>query len=116
VIAEAVEQNGKVIVTGCLGTKADSLRSAYPQLLAVTGPAAFEQVMAAVHAHAPQPHDPYQSLIPLQGIRLTPRHYAYLKISEGCNHCCTFCIIPSLRGPLASRPVDQVMREAENLV
>ena len=115
-IGEALDENGKVIVTGCLGVKKDVVLEAHPQVLAVTGPHATEEVMQAVHQHLPQPHDPYTSLVPPQGIKLTPKHYAYLKISEGCNHHCTFCIIPSLRGPLVSRPVHEVMQEAENLV
>ncbi len=117
-IGEALAENGKVIVTGCLGAKEDGniIKQAHPQVLAVTGPHALPEVMSAVHAHLPQPHDPFTSLIPPQGIRLTPRHYAYIKISEGCNHRCTFCIIPSMRGNLVSRPIHQVMQEAENLV
>ncbi len=115
-IGEALRENGKVIVTGCLGARADVIGRAHPQVLAVTGPHAPEAVMEAIHTHLPKPHDPYTDLVPPQGVRLTPRHYAYLKISEGCNHRCTFCIIPSLRGDLASRPVHEVMREAENLV
>jgi len=115
-IGEALAENGKVIVTGCLGAKGQTVRQAHPSVLAVTGPHATEEVMAAVHRHLPQPHDPFSSLIPAQGIRLTPRHYAYLKISEGCNHRCTFCIIPSMRGDLVSRPVGDVMQEAQNLV
>jgi ribosomal protein S12 methylthiotransferase len=115
-IGEALAANGKVIVTGCLGAKGDVVRQAHPRVLAVTGPHAAPEVMAAVHAHLPKPHDPYTDLVPPQGIRLTPRHYAYLKISEGCNHRCTFCIIPSMRGDLVSRPVGDVMKEAENLV
>jgi ribosomal protein S12 methylthiotransferase len=117
-IGEALAENGRVIVTGCLGAKegGDVVKQAHPQVLAVTGPQALPEVMAAVHMHLPQPHDPYTSLIPPQGIRLTPRHYAYVKISEGCNHRCTFCIIPSMRGDLVSRPINQVMQEAENLV
>ena len=115
-IGEALAANGKVIVTGCLGAKGDVVRKAHPRVLAVTGPHATPEVMAAVHAHLPKPHDPFTDLVPPQGIRLTPRHYAYLKISEGCNHRCTFCIIPSLRGDLVSRPVGEVMKEAENLV
>jgi ribosomal protein S12 methylthiotransferase len=115
-IGEALKENGKVIVTGCLGAKSDVVLAAHPQVLAVTGPHAAAEVMAAVHQHLPQPHDPFESLIPPQGIKLTPNHYAYLKISEGCNHRCTFCIIPSLRGDLVSRPVGEVMQEAENLV
>ena len=115
-IGEALAENGKVIVTGCLGAKGNTVRNAHPQVLAVTGPHALAEVMAAVHAHLPMPHDPYADLIPPQGIKLTPRHYAYVKISEGCNHRCTFCIIPSMRGNLVSRPVGDVMQEAENLV
>jgi ribosomal protein S12 methylthiotransferase len=115
-IGEALAENGRVIVTGCLGAKGDVVRETHPKVLAVTGPHAPEEVMAAVHAHLPKPHDPFTDLVPPQGIKLTPRHYAYLKISEGCNHRCTFCIIPSLRGDLVSRPIGEVMREAENLV
>lgn len=117
-IGEALAENGKVIVTGCLGAKegGDVVKKAHPQVLAVTGPHALSEVMSAIHAHLPQPHDPYTSLIPPQGIRLTPRHYAYVKISEGCNHRCTFCIIPSMRGDLVSRPIHEVMQEAEHLV
>ncbi|MFA5171244.1 MAG: 30S ribosomal protein S12 methylthiotransferase RimO [Sulfuriferula sp.] len=114
-IGEALAENGKVIVTGCLGAKADVVKAAHPSVLAVTGPHATEAVMAAVHAHLPKPHDPYLDLVPPQGIRLTPDHYAYLKISEGCNHRCTFCIIPSMRGDLVSRPIGDVMQEAERL-
>ncbi|WP_124949214.1 30S ribosomal protein S12 methylthiotransferase RimO [Sulfuriferula thiophila] len=114
-IGEALAENGKVIVTGCLGAKADVVKLAHPSVLAVTGPHATEAVMAAVHEHLPKPHDPYLDLVPPQGIRLTPDHYAYLKISEGCNHRCTFCIIPSMRGDLVSRPVGDVMQEAERL-
>jgi ribosomal protein S12 methylthiotransferase len=115
-IGEAIAENGKVIVTGCLGAKGDIVREAHPNVLAVTGPHALEEVMAAVHEHLPRPPDPFIDLVPPQGIKLTPRHYAYLKISEGCNHRCSFCIIPSLRGDLVSRPIGQVMREAETLV
>jgi ribosomal protein S12 methylthiotransferase len=115
-IGEALAENGKVIVTGCLGAKGDVVRQAHPKVLAVTGPHAADEVMEAVHAQLPKPHDPYSDLVPPQGIRLTPRHYAYVKISEGCNHRCTFCIIPGLRGDLVSRPVGDVMQEAENLV
>jgi ribosomal protein S12 methylthiotransferase len=115
-IGEALAENGKVIVTGCLGAKGDIVRQTHPQVLAVTGPHATEEVMQAVHTHLPQPHDPFVSLIPPQGVRLTPAHYAYLKIAEGCNHRCTFCIIPSMRGDLVSRPVGEVMQEAQNLV
>jgi ribosomal protein S12 methylthiotransferase len=115
-IGEALAENGRVIVTGCLGAHGSIVRDTHPRVLAVTGPQATEEVMAAVHAHLPQPHDPFTSLIPPQGIKLTPRHYAYLKIAEGCNHRCTFCIIPSMRGDLVSRPVGDVMTEAETLV
>ncbi|UCH53150.1 MAG: 30S ribosomal protein S12 methylthiotransferase RimO [Pseudomonadota bacterium] len=115
-IGEALEENGRVIVTGCLGAKGDVVKRTYPKVLAVTGPHALPEVMTAVHAHLPKPHDPYTDLVPAAGIKLTPRHYAYLKISEGCNHRCTFCIIPSLRGDLVSRPIGEVMKEAENLV
>jgi ribosomal protein S12 methylthiotransferase len=115
-IGEALSENGKVIVTGCLGARDDVILAAHPQVLAVTGPHATEEVMRAVHQHLPKPHDPFVDLVPPQGVRLTPGHYAYLKISEGCNHRCTFCIIPSLRGDLVSRPVHDVMREAEALV
>jgi len=115
-IGEALAENGKVIVTGCLGAKEGVVQSAHPSVLAVTGPHATAEVMAHVHAHLPKPHDPFTDLVPPQGIRLTPKHYAYLKISEGCNHRCTFCIIPSMRGDLVSRPVGDVMKEAENLV
>ena len=115
-IGEALSENGRVIVTGCLGAKGDVVRQTHPKVLAVTGPHALEEVMTAVHEHLPKPHDPFSDLVPPQGIRLTPRHYAYLKISEGCNHRCTFCIIPALRGDLVSRPIGEVMREAENLV
>lgn len=115
-IGEALTENGKVIVTGCLGAKGDVVRQAHPKVLAVTGPHATDEVMEAVHAHLPRLHDPYSDLVPPQGIRLTPRHYAYVKISEGCNHRCTFCIIPSMRGDLVSRPVGDVMQEAQNLV
>jgi ribosomal protein S12 methylthiotransferase len=114
-IGEALNENGKVIVTGCLGAKGNIVREAYPNLLAVTGPHARDEVMTAVHAHLPKPHDPFTDLVPPAGIKLTPRHYAYLKISEGCNHRCTFCIIPSMRGDLVSRPVGEVMHEAEAL-
>jgi ribosomal protein S12 methylthiotransferase len=115
-IGEALSENGRVIVTGCLGAKGDVVRNAHPKVLAVTGPHALEAVMTAVHEHLSKPHDPFADLVPPQGIKLTPRHYAYLKISEGCNHRCTFCIIPSLRGDLVSRPIGEVLREAENLV
>ncbi len=115
-IGEALEENGRVIVTGCLGAREEVVRGAHPKVLAVTGPHALPEVMAAVHAHLPPPHDPFVDLVPPQGIRLTPRHYAYLKISEGCNHRCTFCIIPSLRGDLVSRPIGDIIGEAEKLV
>lgn len=115
-IGEALAENGKVIVTGCLGAKSGVVKAAHPDVLAVTGPHALEEVMTAVHAHLPKLHDPYTDLVPPQGIRLTPQHYAYLKISEGCNHRCSFCIIPSMRGDLVSRPIGEVMTEAENLV
>jgi len=115
-IGEALSENGKVIVTGCLGAKDGVVRSAHPGVLAVTGPHDTEGVMRAVHAHLPRPHDPFTDLLPPQGIKLTPKHYAYLKISEGCNHRCSFCIIPSMRGDLVSRPIGEVMQEAENLV
>ncbi len=115
-IGEALAENGKVIVTGCLGAKGNVVRDLHPTVLAVTGPHACEEVMAAIHTHLPRPHDPFLDLVPPQGVKLTPRHYAYLKIAEGCNHRCTFCIIPQLRGDLVSRPVGEVLREAENLV
>ena len=115
-IGEALAENGKVIVTGCLGAKDGVVKSAHPSVLAVTGPHDTGGVMRAVHAHLPKPHDPYTDLVPPQGIRLTPKHYAYLKISEGCNHRCSFCIIPSMRGDLVSRPIGEVMQEAGNLV
>ena len=114
-IGEALTENGRVVVTGCLGAKADLVRQAHPQVLAVTGPHATDAVMAAIHAHVPKPHDPFVDLVPPQGVRLTPRHYAYLKISEGCNHRCTFCVIPSMRGDLVSRPIGDIMLEAEKL-
>lgn len=115
-IGEALAENGKVIVTGCLGARRETIEQAHPQVLAVTGPQAYEEVMGAVHQHVPKPvHDPYQDLVPPQGIKLTPRHYAYLKISEGCNHSCSFCIIPSMRGKLVSRDVGDVLEEAERL-
>ena len=115
-IGEALQENGKVIVTGCLGAKGDIVRQTHPNVLAVTGPHALEEVMEVVHQHLPAEHDPYTSLIPPGGIKLTPRHYAYLKIAEGCNHRCTFCIIPDLRGDLDSRPIGEVLTEAESLV
>ena len=114
-IGEALDENGRVIVTGCLGAKGDIVKQAYPRVLAVTGPHATDEVMKAIHQHLPAQHDPFIDLVPPQGIRLTPGHYAYLKISEGCNHHCTFCIIPSLRGSLVSRPVNDVLAEAERL-
>lgn len=114
-IGEALNENGKVIVTGCLGGKGDVVRETHPSVLAVTGPHATEEVMSAVHTHLPKPHDPFVDLVPDIGVRLTPKHYAYLKISEGCNHRCTFCIIPSMRGDLESRPIHDVLREAESL-
>ena len=115
-IGEALSENGKVIVTGCLGAKDGVVRAAHPAVLAVTGPHDTNGVLKAVHAHLPKPHDPYTDLVPPQGIKLTPAHYAYLKISEGCNHRCSFCIIPSMRGDLVSRPIGEVMQEAQNLV
>ena len=115
-IGEALAENGKVIVTGCLGARADEVLAAHPQVLSVSGPQAYEQVMGAVHEHLPPPADPFTTLLPPGGIKLTPRHYAYLKISEGCNHRCSFCIIPSMRGDLVSRPAGEVLEEAENLV
>ena len=115
-IGEALRENGKVIVTGCLGAKQGVVQAAHPRVLAVTGPHDTAGVMRAVHEHLPKPHDPYTDLVPPQGVRLTPSHYAYLKISEGCNHRCSFCIIPSMRGGLESRDVGEVMQEAENLV
>src|SRR5439155_18273971 len=115
---EALAENGKVIDTGCLGAKDGGafVRTVHPKVLAVTGPHATAEVMAAVHEHLPKPHDPFVDLVPAQGIKLTPRHYAYLKISEGCNHRCTFCIIPSMRGDLVSRPIGEVLAEAERLL
>ena len=115
-IGEAMAENGKVIVTGCLGVKADEIRSRFPKVLEVTGPQAYEAVVTAVHKELPPIHDPFISLVPPQGIKLTPRHYVYMKISEGCNHRCTFCIIPSMRGDLVSRPIGEVLDEAERLV
>ncbi|HTT12596.1 MAG TPA: 30S ribosomal protein S12 methylthiotransferase RimO [Burkholderiaceae bacterium] len=119
-IGEALAENGKVIVTGCLGVKtergANLVAKTHPKVLAVTGPRATDEVMAHVHAHLPRPHDPFTDLVPPAGFKLTPRHYAYLKIAEGCNHRCTFCIIPSMRGDLVSRPIGDVVREACNLV
>jgi len=115
-IGEAIDANGRVIVTGCLGKRADEIRETHPRVLEVTGAHAYEEVMQAVHKHQPAPHDPFTSLVPPQGIKLTPKHYAYLKISEGCNHRCSFCIIPGLRGDLVSRPIGEVLTEAERLV
>ncbi|HMZ02620.1 MAG TPA: 30S ribosomal protein S12 methylthiotransferase RimO, partial [Burkholderiaceae bacterium] len=119
-IGEALAENGKVIVTGCLGARADAqggnlVQGVHPSVLAVTGPHATQEVMDAVHAHVPKPHDPFVDLVPATGIKLTPKHYAYLKISEGCNHRCSFCIIPGLRGDLVSRPVGDVLGEAQRL-
>jgi len=115
-IGEALAENGKVIVTGCLGAKEGVVQSAHPQVLAVTGPDSLEEVMAAVHQQLPPQHDPYTDLVPPGGIKLTPRHYAYIKIAEGCNQQCTFCIIPSMRGKLVSRPIGDILDEAEKLV
>jgi len=114
-IGEALAQNGKVIVTGCLGAQPQKILDRHPQVLKITGPQRYEEVVASVHEHLPPKHEPFLDLVPAQGIRLTPRHYAYLKISEGCNHRCTFCIIPSMRGNLVSRPIGEVLREAEQL-
>jgi len=115
-IGEALEANGRVIVTGCLGARPERILERHPRVLKVTGPHAYEEVVSAVHEHLPPQHEPFLDLLPPQGVRLTPRHYAYLKIAEGCNNKCSFCIIPALRGLLASRPIDEVMREAERLV
>ena len=114
-IGEALAENGKVIVTGCLGAREEEIRERHPQVLSITGAHASDEVVAAVHEHLPPKHNPFTDLVPPQGIKLTPDHYAYLKISEGCNHRCTFCIIPSMRGDLVSRPIDDVLLEAENL-
>src|ERR687889_1506068 len=114
-IGEAMAENGKVIVTGCMGAEPEQIRDRFPNVLAVTGPQAYETVVSAVHQAAPPAHDPYLDLVPPQGVKLTPRHYAYLKISEGCSNRCSFCIIPKLRGDLASRPIADVLREAEKL-
>lgn len=114
-IGEALAENGKVIVTGCLGARAEVIRNAHPGVLAITGPHALDEVMTAVHAQLPRPHDPFTDLVPPGGLKLSPRHYAWLKISEGCNHRCSFCIIPSLRGDLVSRPINEVLAEAEAL-
>ncbi|HEV2559377.1 MAG TPA: 30S ribosomal protein S12 methylthiotransferase RimO [Microvirga sp.] len=115
-IGQAMAENGKVIVTGCMGAEPEQIRDKFPNILAITGPQAYESVVSAVHEAAPPAHDPFLDLIPDHGVKLTPRHYAYLKISEGCNNRCSFCIIPKLRGDLASRPVGDVLREAEKLV
>jgi ribosomal protein S12 methylthiotransferase len=115
-IGEALAENGKVIVTGCLGAQPQKILDRHPQVLKITGPQRYEEVVAAVHEYLPAKHEPFLDLVPAQGIKLTPRHYAYLKISEGCNHRCSFCIIPSMRGDLISRPVGEVLREAEQLV
>src|SRR5579872_931523 len=115
-IGEALKENGKVIVTGCMGAEPESISSAYPDVLAITGPQQYETVVDAVHRALPPQHDPFLDLVPPEGVKLTPRHYAYLKISEGCNNRCTFCIIPRLRGDLVSRPAADVLREAERLV
>ncbi|WP_414471103.1 30S ribosomal protein S12 methylthiotransferase RimO [Microvirga sp. M2] len=114
-IGEAMAENGKVIVTGCMGAEPEQIREHFPNVLAITGPQAYESVVSAVHEAAPPAHDPFVDLVPPQGVKLTPRHYAYLKISEGCNNRCTFCIIPKLRGDLVSRPIGDVLREAEKL-
>tara|TARA_B100000035_G_C21037096_1_gene571659 strand:+ start:12805 stop:14133 length:1329 start_codon:yes stop_codon:yes gene_type:complete len=115
-ISEAIDNNGKVIVTGCLGERREVIEKRFDNLLAITGSEAYREVMDAVHTHVPKPVNPHIDLIPPQGVRLTPKHYAYIKISEGCNHTCTFCIIPSMRGKLVSRPIGEIMQEAENLV
>ncbi len=115
-IGEALAENGKVIVTGCLGAQPQKILDRHPQVLKITGPQRYEEVVASVHEHLPPKHEPFVDLMPAQGIKLTPRHYAYLKISEGCNHRCSFCIIPSMRGDLVSRPIGEVLREAEQLV
>ncbi|WP_290890394.1 30S ribosomal protein S12 methylthiotransferase RimO [Arenimonas sp.] len=114
-IGEAIAENGKVIVTGCLGKRPEQIRAAHPDVLSISGPQDYASVMSAVHAALPPRHDPFVDLLPDYGLKLTPKHYAYLKISEGCNHRCSFCIIPSMRGDLVSRPVDEVLREAEKL-
>jgi ribosomal protein S12 methylthiotransferase len=115
-IGEALAENGKVIVTGCLGAQPEKILARHPQVLKITGPQRYEEVLASVHEFLPPKHEPFLDLIPAGGVKLTPRHYAYLKISEGCNHHCSFCIIPSMRGRLASRPIGEVLREAESLV
>src|SRR5574343_1953689 len=114
-IGEALAENGKVIVTGCLGARQDEILARHPQVLKITGAHATDEVVDAVHEHLPPAHNPFLDLVPPQGIKLTPQHFAYLKISEGCNHSCTFCIIPSMRGPLVSRPIGDVLQEAKNL-
>ena len=114
-IGEALAQNGRVVVTGCLGARPETIRERHPAVLGITGPHAYDEVMPLVHRELPRPHDPYTDLVPPQGIRLTPRHYAYLKISEGCDHKCSFCIIPSMRGGLASRPLSHLLNEAIRL-
>lgn len=115
-IGEALAENGKVIVTGCLGAKENQIREIHPKVLEITGPHAYEEVLGHVHKYVEKPtHNPFTSLVPAQGVKLTPRHYAYLKISEGCNHRCTFCIIPSMRGDLVSRPIGEVLAEAKRL-
>src|SRR5204863_4857670 len=115
-IGVAMKENGRVIVTGCMGAEPEQIRDRFPDVLSITGPQQYESVVAAVHEAVPPAHDPFVDLVPPQGIKLTPRHYAYLKISEGCNNRCTFCIIPKLRGDLVSRPAADVLREAERLV
>ena len=115
-IGEALQENGRVLVTGCLGAQPEKIRERHPRVLGITGPHAYEEVLREVHAHLPRPHDPFMDLVPAQGIKLTPRHFAYVKISEGCNHRCSFCIIPSLRGDLASRPITHVLNEGIRLL
>src|SRR5665213_4184527 len=115
-IGTALKENGRVIVTGCMGAEPEQIRERFPEVLSITGPQQYESVVKAVHEASPPAHDPYVDLVPPQGVKLTPRHYAYLKISEGCNHRCSFCIIPKLRGDLVSRPAADVLREAERLV
>ncbi|MGA7074703.1 MAG: 30S ribosomal protein S12 methylthiotransferase RimO, partial [Bradyrhizobium sp.] len=115
-IGDAMAENGKVIVTGCMGAEPEQIEAAYPGVLSITGPQQYESVLEAVHRALPPAHNPHLDLVPPQGIKLTPRHYAYLKISEGCNNRCSFCIIPKLRGDLVSRPANDVLREAERLV
>src|SRR6185369_10913075 len=115
-IGTALKENGRVIVTGCMGAEPEQIRERFPDVLSITGPQQYASVIAAVHHAVPPAHDPFVDLVPPQGIKLTPRHYAYLKISEGCNHRCSFCIIPKLRGDLVSRPAGDVLREAERLV